>query len=308
VAAAKISLYSPSPAQTPKSIPWIWQAQNLQVDGSVVNGSLVYRDRLTIHDGPVSVDQALAIANAVPFGSYGLPEGVAPNRSWDGVLSLTRQNAGLLYTNDGKQNTLVPQASWFDSILPQLRAPVIGIALKHQAPGFIDLGQLNDKMYTGDIQWASSNSLVTGYWSFHVTAYRIGTDPAVTCDFDMQINTGTKYTTFDTDAVNTFRQEVASLMGMETIGDTPYYKCGVDLPNITLTMVQAGGGSFDLTIPGKAFELPNGTTCEFGLKTMGADSGRFALGIPALQTLYVVLNASAPSIGFAPQVDHPDSF
>ncbi|CRG92801.1 Podosporapepsin [Talaromyces islandicus] len=302
--AANISLYVPPERQRPDRIQWKWSGQNVEEDGFSVRGNTVFHDSLAVHDGPVSVGQTLAIADA---DGNRLPEGVDADRSWDGILSLTRQNASLLFLNDGR-NTRVPHASWFDNILPQLRHPVIGIALQRQATGFIDLGWTNDEMHAGAIEWAFSDSLEAGYWTVHVTSYRIGDEPVIPCDFDLQINTGSKYTTLDSSIVNEFRTIVALRMGTETLGDSAYYRCDTSLPSVTLTVDRVGGGSFDLHLPGDAFMLgENGDgTCEFGLVSMGGLDvndfrGAVGLGIPALQTLYVVLNASGPSIGFAPQ-------
>ncbi|QKX62535.1 uncharacterized protein TRUGW13939_09696 [Talaromyces rugulosus] len=306
-----ITLYVPSHANLSQKIPWKWRGDNMEIDGPDLNGTLVYRDNIIMHDGPVSVNQALAIAN--PSRELELPQGALAYQSWDGLLSLTRQNASLLFIQDG-ETTLISHASWFDNILPQLRDPVIGIALRHQDEGFIDLGWTNSKMYSDKIQWAYSNSLATGYWAFHVNSWKIGTQPAVPCDFDMQINTGTRYTTLDPGIVNNFRAQVALQMDTETLGESMYYKCNITLPNVTLTVDRAGGGTFDLDIPGKAFKLGENDdgTCEFGLVSMGGFNpddfgGESALGITALRTLYVVLNASE-SIGFAPQVDIPIQF
>jgi hypothetical protein len=93
-----------------------------------------------------------------------------------------------------------------------------------------------------------------------------------------------------------------------------YYKCNITLPNVTLTVDRAGDGTFDLDIPRKAFKLDknNDRTYEFRLVSIGGFNpddfrGVSALGITALRTLYVVLNA-LELIGFASQVDIPNQF
>jgi hypothetical protein len=67
----------------------------MEIDGPDLNGTLVYRDSIIMHNGPVSVNQALAVANLSE--ELELPQGALAYQSWDGLLSLSRQNASLLF-------------------------------------------------------------------------------------------------------------------------------------------------------------------------------------------------------------------
>ncbi|KAH8694946.1 aspartic peptidase domain-containing protein [Talaromyces proteolyticus] len=300
-----VTLYNPPHGQQPEPMSWIWNAQKFEIDGSPVGGGAMIRDNITIQDGPVSLNQTLLVGD----GNGGLPEGIDHDRPWDGVLALTRQNATLRET-EGRP---IPSSSWFDNILPQLRDPVIGICLRSQSPGFIDLGKVNEA-YTDHIRWAVSKTATEGFWTFHVSSYSIEKKPPVPCDMQIALNTGSKYTTLDSSLVDSFRGWVAHQMGVGDLGEDIYYDCAFTLPTVTLTIDQVGGGTFLLDLPSSAFSLADNINsehrnCEFALRKAdgGLDidlkKGMTALGISALNTLYVVLNASTSdgAVGFAPQ-------
>ncbi|KAH8671661.1 aspartic peptidase domain-containing protein [Xylariales sp. PMI_506] len=272
------TVYTPAKSSTSKvKTGYSWSIA--YGDGSTSRGT-VYTDKVTI-GGLTVADQAVETATQVSTE-------FTQETNLDGLL-------GLAFS---KLNSVRPtaQKTWFDNIASSLASPLWTVDLQHNKPGTFTFGKIDTSLYTGQISYATVNSL-QGFWTFTATSYSIGggtSGGSITGIAD----TGTTLALFPAAVAKAYYAKVTGAKYNAVQGGY-VFPCSATLPSFTFTV---GGGQ--ITIPGDYINyapLTTGSATCFGGIQGNAGIGEVIFGDIALKSAYVVFETSGSTarIGWA---------
>ncbi|KAH9870170.1 hypothetical protein J1614_007093, partial [Plenodomus biglobosus] len=249
-------------------------------DGSGASGK-VYADKVVV-GGVTATSQAVEAATSVSAQ-------FSQDTETDGLLGLAFSSI----------NTVSPtqQTTFFDTVKPQLAAPLFAVNLKYHAAGTYDFGYIDKSKYTGSITYVDVDNS-QGFWGISATAYGVGsttTQRAISGIFD----TGTTLVYTDAAVVKAYYAKVSGAKLDNTQGGY-VFPCSATLPNFSITV-----GGVAQVVPGKYVNYApvdsSGTTCFGGIQT--DDGIGFSIfGDIFLKSKYVIheaVSGSTPRIGLA---------
>ncbi|KAL8346163.1 hypothetical protein RB598_000186 [Gaeumannomyces tritici] len=269
-------IYTPSKSSTSSGLSGsTWSIR--YGDGSGASGK-VYTDVVNI--GGVSFkNQAVETASRI---SSSFTQGDS-----DGLVGLAFSSI----------NTVSPrtQKTFFDNVKASLSSPVIGVDLKHGAPGHYDFGALPSSRYTGSISYVPVDNS-QGFWSFTASSYAVNgqtTRRRLTGIAD----TGTTLLLLDDSVVDDYYSHVSGAQNSASEGGY-VMPCRVTPPDFSFTV-----GSNTITIPGSFISyapVSDGSSTCFGGIQSDASIGFSIFGDIALKAAYVVFDGSStPRLGWA---------
>lgn len=261
---------------------YFWSAKNGK--GVTLQGG-VYRDKVTIA-GITYGDQAVQTVKIVIPASAGLSK-----RPYDGIVGFALS----------QRNTVRPnlQQTFFENIKDKLVDPVLGIYLKHGAPGAFDFGWVDDKKFKGDLVWMGVDSS-QGLWKIIVDGYAIGNEFSSPYSFNAIIDTGTSILLLEEKIVKEYYKMISSAYYDSANGGW-VFRCDDIIPNLIFNI-----GPYSAEIPGDYMKyLSNGTYCYGGAQSLpGGRRDTSVLGDIFIKTQYLVLDHSDPKnprVGIASQ-------
>ncbi|KAL8366859.1 hypothetical protein RB595_005022 [Gaeumannomyces hyphopodioides] len=271
------SVYSPSKSSTSSRLSGsTWSIR--YGDGSNASGN-VYTDVVSI--GGVSFrSQAVETASRI---SSSFTQGDS-----DGLVGLAFSSI----------NTVSPrgQKTFFDNVKSSLSSPVMGVDLKHGAPGHYDFGTLPSGRYTGSIAYVSVDNS-QGFWSFTASGYAVGGGQSSRKRLTGIADTGTTLLLLDDSVVDDYYSQVS---GAENSASEGGYvmPCSATPPDFSFNV-----GSNTITIPGSFISyapVSDGSSTCFGGIQSDASIGFSIFGDIALKAAYVVFDGSStPRLGWA---------
>jgi hypothetical protein len=197
-------------------------------------------------------------------------------------------------------NTVRPtqQKTFFDTVKPNLAAPLFAVTLKYHAAGTYDFGYIDTTKYTGSITYVNVNT-ANGFWEFTASGYSVGTGATRSASVDAIADTGTTLMYLPQTIVSAYYAQVSGSKNDATQGGYTF-PCSATLPAFGIVI---GGTKF--TVPGKYINyapLSTGSSTCFGGLQSDADIGISILGDIFLKSKYVVFESNgAPRLGFAQQ-------
>jgi hypothetical protein len=250
-------------------------------DGTGASG-IVFQDKVKI--GPVAVaEQGVEAATKVSSQFY------------------QQHSDGLLGLGFGKSNTVKPekQKTWFENVKETLKDPVFTVSLKKNATGVYDFGWIDQKKYTGQIQYVPINN-TRGYWEYPAESFQIGNGPATPLKFQAIADTGTTLMLLPPPAVKAYYAAIPGAASIPKEGGYVYPCEAVgQLPDITLAV-----GDARITVQGKWVDRGKSATGS-GKCYGGIQNGSVGLSIWGdvfLKSQFVVFDGgNTPRIGFAMQ-------
>ncbi|KAI6632355.1 hypothetical protein MCOR08_005535 [Pyricularia oryzae] len=272
------SFYSPGRSSTAREMSGAsWQIR--YGDGSGASGN-VYTDVVDI-GGVVSQNQAVETASQI-----------------SAQFTQDSNNDGLVGLAFSSINTVQPnrQLTFFDKVKGSLGQPILGVDLRHNAPGAYDFGFADSTRYTGSISYVPVDNS-QGFWAFTANGYSVSGGSS---NPDVQMtgiaDTGTSLLLLDDSIVsdyyaNTGAQNDASQGGY-------VFDCGTQLPDFSFNV-----RSNTITIPGSLMNyatVQDGSSTCFGGLQSNNGVGQSIFGDIALKAAYVVFdNSDSPQLGWA---------
>ncbi|TLD19076.1 hypothetical protein PspLS_09965 [Pyricularia sp. CBS 133598] len=272
------AFYSPRRSSTSQILSGSsWQIR--YGDGSGASGN-VYTDVVNI-GGVISQNQAVETASQIS-------------------AQFTRDvnNDGLVGLAFSSINTVRPtqQLTFFDNVKGGLSQPILGVDLRHNAPGSYDFGFADSNRYTGSISYVPVDNS-QGFWAFTANGYSVsGGSSNPNTQMTGIADTGTTLMLLDDSIVqdyysNTGAQNDASQGGY-------VFDCSTQLPDFSFTV-----GSNTITIPGALMNyapVQDGSSTCFGGLQSNSGVGQSIFGDIALKAAYVVFdNSDSPQLGWA---------
>ena len=274
-------IYSPNKSSTAKQLSGhSWSIT--YGDGSASRGN-VWTDAVTI-GGLTAPQQAVEVATQVS-------------------TSFTRETHmdGLLGLGFGSLNTVRPaaQSTWFESVRPQLEAPVFTADLKFKATGSYDFGYIDEKKHTGPITYVPVNT-DPGYWTWTASGYAVGNGTFTTTPIVNIADTGTTLVYVPNSILTAYYRQVPQSSNSRNYGGW-VFPCDSRLPAFTF-----GVGDARFTIPGEYINyarVDTGSPTCFGGLQSSSGIGINIFGDVALKAAFVVFNTGGetPTIGWAPK-------
>jgi hypothetical protein len=154
---------------------------------------------------------------------------------------------GLLGLAFSKLNTVKPQQqkTFFDSAIPQLKAPVFTADLRSGAPGSYEFGNIDSTKFNGTMQWANINN-TRGFWQFSTNSFVVGTgDAMLTPGAQAIADTGTTLMLTSATIVNAYYSTVDGAVNDAQVGGV-VFPCNSQLPDLQVDV----GNSFMATVRG----------------------------------------------------------
>ncbi|ORY13823.1 aspartic peptidase domain-containing protein [Clohesyomyces aquaticus] len=250
-------------------------------DGSGAAGT-VYADKVVV-GGVTATSQAVEAATSVSSQ-------FSQDKDTDGLLGLAFSSINTIKPTPGK--------TWFDTVKPNLAAPLFAVTLKYHAAGTYDFGFIDTAKYTGSITYVNVKT-TNGFWEFTASGYAVGSGSTTTTSIDAIADTGTTLLYLPAAVVKAYYAKVSGSSNSNTYGGY-VFPCSATLPDFTVIL----GGSKQV-VPGKHINYApvqtGSTTCYGGIQD-NTGIGFSIFGDIFLKSKYVVHEASStPRIGFAQQ-------
>ncbi|RHZ68061.1 hypothetical protein CDV55_106287 [Aspergillus turcosus] len=249
-------------------------------DGSSASGD-VYKDTVTV-GGVTAKSQAVEAASSV-----------------SSQFVQDTENDGLLGLAFSSINTVSPrpQTTFFDTVKPQLDAPLFAVTLKYHAPGTYDFGFIDDSKYTGQLTYADVDNS-QGFWMFTADGYAVGNSAPNGNQISGIADTGTTLLLLDDSVVNDYYQQVSGAQNSNQYGGY-VFPCSTSLPSFTTVI-----NGYNAVVPGDYINFApvtaGSSTCYGGIQS-NSGIGFSIFGDIFLKSQYVVFDSQGPRLGFAAQ-------
>ena len=254
-------------------------------DGSAASG-LVYRSPVEIGD--------VTVTNCAVEAASSLSAGFLGASGLDGLI-------GLAFP---KLNTVSPKrvVNFFQRAKKHLTMPLFAIALKHQAPGTLDIGFIDSSKYQGALTYIDTIKYANGqqiYWEFTTDTYSIGDTPTTVAPFNAIIDTGTTLMYVPQPIVTALYSQIPGSAWDVTWG-AYVFPCAAAIPDLSIYV-----NGVPQTVPAANinWEQLNATACMGGVQP-NTGMPFSILGAVFLKDLYVVFEKQqghVPQLAFAQQ-------
>lgn len=206
---------------------------------------------------------------------------------------------GLVGLAFSKINTVKPnkQTTFFDSVRTQLQKEVFTVTLKRGEPGSYDFGFIDEKKYTGPINYIPADN-ARGYWGLQIEGYVYGNGTTTTASTFSIVDTGTTLVYLPDSVVDSYYKTVSGAKFDSSQGGYTF-ACSTKLPDLGIVL-----GGKATTIPGVHINYaPVGQSRCFGGIQSNSGLGLSILGDIFLKSKFVVhdISGGTPRLGFAEQ-------
>jgi len=213
--------------------------------------------------GPVGTDVVDIGGSTVEVQAFGVPDQVSDSFVTD---SASNGLVGLAFT---KLNTMEPtqQKTFFDNIVSDLSQPVFTAALKGDAEGSYEFGNIDTSSFTGELNVIPIDAS-QGFWQFDSSTATINNKKVQIQDSKAIADTGTSLMLVSDDLLTAYWEDVEGASLNSELGGV-IFPCSAQLPDLNIAI-----GNKMATVAGENFNF-----AEVGTDTASGESCKCELSL-----------------------------